>query len=175
MAQVCRVVQVAIVHNVNLPIQSSPLTPSSPPRTGTPLGDPIEVNALGQALHPAHSSLRAPLTLGSVKSCYGHTEGAAGVTGIFLAAKVLQQHSHPAVLTLRSVNPYVEAALRDWRKRNVAVASVPKEGSAGSIWRPELAAGTSSFGMSGTNAHILLSVPNARHVPNLINIWRQMR
>lgn len=57
--------------------------------TGTPLGDPIEVGALAQALSvkgglpPAgdggHASLA--LTLGSVKACFGHTEGAAGLTG----------------------------------------------------------------------------------------------
>ena len=49
--------------------------------TGTPLGDPIEISALGVALtiaqdHPLHL-----ITTGSVKACYGHTEGAAGVTG----------------------------------------------------------------------------------------------
>lgn len=45
--------------------------------TGTPLGDPIEVGALGQALANSQGSA----ILGSVKACYGHTEGAAGLTG----------------------------------------------------------------------------------------------
>lgn len=51
--------------------------------TGTPLGDPIEVGALGAALARKGSSEngQAGPTLGSVKACYGHTEGAAGVTG----------------------------------------------------------------------------------------------
>ena len=51
--------------------------------TGTPLGDPIEVGALGAALASKGSSEngQAAPTLGSVKACYGHTEGAAGVTG----------------------------------------------------------------------------------------------
>lgn len=52
--------------------------------TGTPLGDPIEVSALGAALAPhkdRDTAARAPPALGSVKACYGHTEGAAGVVG----------------------------------------------------------------------------------------------
>ena len=51
--------------------------------TGTPLGDPIEVSALGVALKQPQDQLLKPLTTSSVKACYGHTEGAAGVTGMF--------------------------------------------------------------------------------------------
>jgi 3-oxoacyl-(acyl-carrier-protein) synthase len=47
--------------------------------TGTPLGDPIEVNALGQVF--SSSARTSALTMGSVKSCFGHTEGTAGLTG----------------------------------------------------------------------------------------------
>lgn len=55
--------------------------------TGTPLGDPIETGALGQALsRKGHSGAAAhAVTIASVKSCYGHTEGAAGLTGALLA------------------------------------------------------------------------------------------
>lgn len=50
--------------------------------TGTPLGDPIEVGALAQAFAgQPQTDAPARLTLGSVKACYGHTEGAAGITG----------------------------------------------------------------------------------------------
>ena len=49
--------------------------------TGTPLGDPIEVSALGVALAGARGEPVRPAAMGSVKACYGHTEGAAGVTG----------------------------------------------------------------------------------------------
>jgi Beta-ketoacyl synthase, C-terminal domain len=48
--------------------------------TGTPLGDPIEVNALGQVFS-GDADQRTPLTLGSAKSCFGHTEATAGLTG----------------------------------------------------------------------------------------------
>lgn len=63
--------------------------------TGTPLGDPIEMGALGQALSgrssaPASASALRKLTVGSVKSCYGHTEGAAGLTGALLALQAMR-------------------------------------------------------------------------------------
>ena len=63
--------------------------------TGTPLGDPIEVGALGTALagaggHPQHA------TVGSVKSCYGHTEGCAGLTGALLAMQALRYQVAPS-------------------------------------------------------------------------------
>jgi acyl transferase domain-containing protein len=113
--------------------------------------------------------------LGSVKSCYGHTEGAAGVTGIFLAAESLRQRSHPGVLSLRSTNPYVAAALGDWRKAGVA-ASVPRQSCAGAAWQPASVAGASSFGMSGTNAHALVSVPLARVLPDSRHAaWQRLR
>jgi Beta-ketoacyl synthase, C-terminal domain len=81
--------------------------------TGTPLGDPIEVGALGQALGSATAAHRVGgngigagaghrVALASVKSCYGHTEGAAGLTGALLAVSSLQaQVSSPAPSMLR--------------------------------------------------------------------------
>jgi acyl transferase domain-containing protein len=145
--------------------------------SGTPLGDPIEVNALGQALRSAvPSPMRPPLLLGSVKSCYGHTEGAAGVTGVFLAIQPLQTRCHPAVLNMRSMNRYVEAALRDWRKRTMTVG-VARQRSAASSLCPTSAAGTSSFGMSGTNAHLQLSVPlpSLKCNPTCAGTWQRTR
>lgn len=66
--------------------------------TGTPLGDPIEVGALGQAAAHGKGADAAPrLSMGSVKSCYGHTEGAAGITGMLLAISVLQQQVSYAI------------------------------------------------------------------------------
>ena len=61
--------------------------------TGTPLGDPIEMGALGQALASTSKSETdyPKLAVGSVKSCYGHSEGAAGLTGALLAIQTLHQ------------------------------------------------------------------------------------
>ena len=74
--------------------------------TGTPLGDPIELGALSQAL-PYRGSQRAErLTIGSAKSCFGHSEGAAGVTGSLLAVQALrQQVPSPAMLPLVACSP----------------------------------------------------------------------
>lgn len=77
--------------------------------TGTVLGDPIETGALAQALHEA-----APALL-SVKSCFGHTEGAAGLTGALLAIGVLQNWSLSPIAGLRVLNPYVASTLSSWR------------------------------------------------------------
>lgn len=73
--------------------------------TGTPLGDPIEVGALGQALTGSQSTYGGGgggvrggdhrVALASVKSCYGHTEGAAGLTGALLAVSSLQAQVGP--------------------------------------------------------------------------------
>ncbi len=59
--------------------------------TGTPLGDPIELGAVGQALAAHEGAATERLTLGAVKSCYGHTEGAAGLTGALLAVQAVTQ------------------------------------------------------------------------------------
>ena len=58
--------------------------------TGTPLGDPIEVNALSQPLAGRAGQTR-PLAMLSNKACYGHTEGTAGITGLLLALQVYQR------------------------------------------------------------------------------------
>ena len=131
--------------------------------TGTALGDPIEVGALAQALPGSNGSGRpggqpAPLSLASNKSCYGHTEGAAGLTGLLLAASMASQQAAPAIMHLRSMNPYVQAALSDWAARGGGRAlHLPRQYAAGA--GPSVqpgAAGTSSFGMSGVNAHMLV-------------------
>jgi len=59
--------------------------------TGTPLGDPIETGALGQALSRKGAGDVHSLTIAAVKSCYGHTEGAAGLTGALLAIQASKQ------------------------------------------------------------------------------------
>lgn len=75
-----------------------------------------------------------------------------------MAVKALEQRAHAAVLNCRSLNTYVSAALSDWGKQCALAAKVPRQlGPA--VSAATAAAGTSSFGMSGTNAHLLVSVP----------------
>ena len=146
--------------------------------TGTPLGDPIEVGALGQALRG--SGGQAQLALGSVKSCYGHTEGAAGLTGLLLAAAAANGSSAAPVMHLRSMNPYVEAALGDWRKATGLAAAIPRQQQplaqrAQSEQQGPPLAGTSSFGMSGVNAHLLLSAGQEASLPAGSSALRLLR
>ena len=122
--------------------------------TGTPLGDPIEVGALSRAL-PGGPGSRG-VTLLSNKSCYGHTEGAAGITGLLLSMAALHNQAAPEVMHLRSLNPYVAAAMGEWgaARRDAGVRALRQTAPTGSL---QQLAGTSSFGMSGVNAHMLVS------------------
>lgn len=119
--------------------------------TGTALGDPIEVGALGGAL--SSNDHNGPVALASVKSCYGHTEGTAGITGMLLALGMVHYAQLAPVLCLRTVNPYVASALPEYQQG----AFLPRQ--PGASCTTKSIAGTSSFGMSGINAHLLLSRP----------------
>lgn len=63
---------------------------------------------------------------GSTKACYGHTEGAAGLHGALLAVLALQQAVAPPVQNCRELNPYVTAALGDWRQASRVTASTQR-------------------------------------------------
>ena len=136
-------------------LQSSELSYIALHGTGTPLGDPIEVNALGQALTGNVGAPR-PVSLGSIKSCFGHTEGAAGLTGLFLAIAAAHSTISAPIMHLHSTNTYVEGALGDWKSEHRLAAAVPRQASSGANLSGALA-GTSSFGMSGVNAHAIVS------------------
>lgn len=79
--------------------------------TGTSLGDPIEMSALRQALGGAATGVTSPIAFTSVKSCYGHTEGAAGLAGALLAMVSAREAFMPGIIGLRELNPYVAQAV----------------------------------------------------------------
>ncbi len=119
--------------------------------TGTPLGDPIEIGALTTALGSKHRDL--PLIIGASKTCFGHTEGTAGMTGSLLALTYLQQQISAPITNLRSVNLYVQPSLL----KNAA--HVPRQAAPTTLGgRGDSCAGTSSFGMSGVNAHVIVAL-----------------
>ena len=117
--------------------------------TGTSLGDPIEVRALVDALAKGRSADN-PLRIGSVKTNIGHTEAAAGLAGL-LKVLLAMQHGHiPPHLHLTKLNPHITLG--------GAPVEIP---TALTAWEPQhaggrLLAGVSSFGLSGTNAHVVL-------------------
>ena len=125
--------------------------------------DVAEMGAVGGALSLANGSHPRVLALGSNKSCFGHTEGAAGLTGALLATMALQQQALPPVVGLREVNPYVAAALGDWHSRHSLPAVLPRQQApmaAAAAAARRATSGTSSFGMTGVNAHMLLALPS---------------
>ncbi|MEH2172822.1 type I polyketide synthase [Nostoc sp.] len=115
--------------------------------TGTSLGDPIEMGALGAVFSSSHSPDR-PLIVGSVKTNIGHLEGAAGIAGLIKVVLQLQHDSIAPHLHLKRPNPYI-----DWSKLAIAI---PTNGMAWVRGEKPRLAGVSSFGFSGTNAHVVL-------------------
>jgi acyl transferase domain-containing protein len=124
--------------------------------TGTSLGDPIEVESLAETLGGIGSNA-PPCALTSVKTNIGHLEAAAGIAGLIRAVLCLRHEAIPPHLHFQRLNPQISLAgsrffiptrLHPWPRTRT----------------PRLA-GVSSFGFSGTNAHVVLeeapAIPNA--------------
>ncbi|MFI5528204.1 amino acid adenylation domain-containing protein [Kitasatospora sp. NPDC051853] len=115
--------------------------------TGTPLGDPIELRALAAVYGGPERA--EPLMVGSVKTNIGHLEPAAGVAGLIKAVLALGHGEVPPHLNLTEVNPEIGID-----ELNVTIPTEATPWPRGE--RPRLA-GVSSFGASGTNAHLLVA------------------
>nr|QDA77044.1 polyketide synthase [Jahnella sp. MSr9139] len=117
--------------------------------TGTSLGDPIEVQALAAVYGEGRPHDR-PLLLGALKTNVGHLEHASGLAGVAKLVAALRHKALPATLHTTPRNPYIDwdalpvhvvDALRPWPRRDDG---------------PPRRAGVSAFGLSGTNAHVVL-------------------
>ncbi|HVT69792.1 MAG TPA: type I polyketide synthase, partial [Trebonia sp.] len=115
--------------------------------TGTALGDPIEMGALG-AVFGAGRTAAAPLWVGSVKTNLGHAEGAAGIAGLIKVVLSLRQGTMPAHLHCAEPSRHI-----DWREGALAV---PRTTQPFPERQGRRVAGVSSFGFSGTNAHVVV-------------------
>jgi acyl transferase domain-containing protein/acyl carrier protein len=115
--------------------------------TGTPLGDPIEVQAAA-AVYGAGRDPNRPLLMGTAKTNIGHLESAAGAAGLIKVVLSLQHDLLPQTLHFRNPSPHIP-----WDSLPVQVVEKPTPWYAnGRIRR----AGVSSFGFTGTNAHVLI-------------------
>lgn len=123
--------------------------------TGTPLGDPIEVQAAAAAYGGSREADR-PLLMGSVKSNIGHTESASGAAGLIKVVLSLQNGVLPQSLHFEKPSPHIP-----WESLPVRVVdkAIPWEPNG----RPRRA-GVSSFGFTGTNAHVLIEEAPRRAV-----------
>ncbi len=115
--------------------------------TGTPLGDPIEIEGLRQAFDLSDEPRSGPCVIGSVKSNIGHLEVASGIAGLIKAILCLEHKALPATLHYTSPNPELHLDRGPFVVRG---EYGPWE------WDGVRRAGVSSFGVGGTNAHIVL-------------------
>src|SRR3954467_3738968 len=118
--------------------------------TGTPLGDPIELEGLRQAFELSEDDRSGPCILGSVKSNIGHLEVAAGMAGLIKTILCLKHRAIPATLHFTTPNPELHLNQGPFVVRNEF-----------GPWYAEglRRAGVSSFGVGGTNAHVVLEEP----------------
>ncbi|MBF9130923.1 acyltransferase domain-containing protein, partial [Plantactinospora sp. S1510] len=118
--------------------------------SGTPVGDPIEAGALGRVLGTGRLD-GEPLLVGSVKTNIGHLEGAGGIAGLIKVALSIGHGQIPASLNFETANPRIP--LDEWGLR-------VQTGPGTRPWADRsVVAGVSSFGMGGTNCHLVLGGP----------------
>jgi acyl transferase domain-containing protein/acyl carrier protein len=113
--------------------------------TGTPLGDPIEIRAIAAV----HTGRPTPLLVGSVKTNLGHLEAAAGIAGVIKTVLAIEKGCIPPHLHFHQPSPYIP-----WAEFPGSIPTTltpwPARGA-----KPRMA-GVSSFGFSGTNAHVVI-------------------
>jgi acyl transferase domain-containing protein/NADPH:quinone reductase-like Zn-dependent oxidoreductase/acyl carrier protein/NADP-dependent 3-hydroxy acid dehydrogenase YdfG/SAM-dependent methyltransferase len=124
--------------------------------TGTPVGDPIELTALGRVLGHGRDSASA-IVIGSVKTNIGHLEAGSGIAGLIKAALVLHHGQIPANLNFEQANPNIP-----FETLGLRVAAKNEQLPRQSDELPVV--GVNSFGFGGTNAHVVLEAAPANAI-----------
>lgn len=133
--------------------------------TGTPVGDPIEANALGE-MYASSRQKGNPCIIASCKTNIGHTESAAGVAGLIKASLVLDKKQIPPHLHLNNVNPAIDLDTLNLLVPQTLMDFPKHEGVA--------MAAVNSFGFGGTNAHAVLA-ETPKRTPIVSDPTAQMR
>jgi acyl transferase domain-containing protein len=115
--------------------------------TGTPVGDPLELRAIGETIGASLGEHNHPILVGSVKSNIGHLEGSSGIAGVIKTVLAMEHGEIPAVAEFKSLNPRIRQD--EWR------VSIPTELTP---WPADglRRASINSFGYGGSNAHAIL-------------------
>ncbi|XP_071793296.1 probable polyketide synthase 1 isoform X1 [Asterias amurensis] len=122
--------------------------------TGTPVGDPIEAEAIGKTFAPHRET---PLRIGSVKSNFGHNECAAGVTAAIKVALMLEKKMLCPTINYTDVNPHIDT--EEWKLQVQTKLEPIPDGQQTII-------GLNSFGFAGAVAHMIFQEPPARDSPD---------
>jgi len=128
----------------NATVEPSDITYVEAHGTGTALGDPIEIGALGAVFGESHQT--SPLLVGSLKTNIGHLEAAAGIAGLMKVVLALKHGEIPPHLHFQQPNPHIP-----WEQFPIQIPTTCTP------WHGKKLAGVSSFGFSGTNAHVILA------------------
>ena len=116
--------------------------------TGTPLGDPIEIDALTRAFRLGGAEDNQFCRIGSLKTNIGHLDVAAGVAGLIKTSLALEHEVIPASINFETPNPNIE-----FEKTPFTVNHTKTDWKRGDVPRR---AGVSSFGVGGTNSHVVV-------------------
>lgn len=138
--------------------------------TGTRLGDPIEVGAIG-AVYAENRSPMQPLIIGTAKTNIGHCESAAGIAGLIKVVLSLQHETIPAILNFTRLNPRLDL---DCIPAKLALSPLPWKKRKDHVRR----AAINSFGFSGINANLIVEeapIQQTKHNPLPLTIFNRQR
>ncbi|HBI21402.1 MAG TPA: polyketide synthase [Legionella sp.] len=130
--------------------------------SATPVGDPIEIASLTRAFSRAPTDLRGTCSIGSVKSNVGHLDAAAGIAGLIKTTLALKNRILPKTLHFEKANPAIDFDNSPFIVQNETLNPW--------ISTKPLIAGVSSFGLGGTNAHIILEEPPVRTESSVMDV-----